>query len=66
MGDVAGHDRQAAATMAQIRNLLRGVAYGTRESPAATRAGRPRRNRRPAPGAAGDPARHGQRRRRAS
>ncbi|WP_416903991.1 PP2C family protein-serine/threonine phosphatase [Micromonospora echinospora] len=35
IGDVAGHDRQAAATMAQIRNLLRGVAYGTRESPAA-------------------------------
>jgi serine phosphatase RsbU (regulator of sigma subunit) len=39
IGDVAGHDRQAAATMAQIRNLLRGVAYGLRESPAAVLVG---------------------------
>ncbi|MFI6822808.1 PP2C family protein-serine/threonine phosphatase [Micromonospora sp. NPDC050187] len=39
IGDVAGHDRQAAATMAQIRNLLRGVAYGAREYPAAVLAG---------------------------
>ncbi|SCL26861.1 Serine phosphatase RsbU, regulator of sigma subunit [Micromonospora pallida] len=39
IGDVAGHDRQAAATMAQLRNLLRGVAYGLRESPAALLAG---------------------------
>lgn len=35
IGDVAGHDQQAAATMAQIRNLLRGVAYAVRKSPAA-------------------------------
>lgn len=27
IGDVAGHDQQSAATMAQVRNLLRGVAY---------------------------------------
>ncbi|MFE9957575.1 PP2C family protein-serine/threonine phosphatase [Micromonospora sp. NPDC005299] len=27
IGDVAGHDQQAAAAMAQIRNVLRGVAY---------------------------------------
>ncbi|MEU4565214.1 PP2C family protein-serine/threonine phosphatase [Micromonospora sp. NPDC023956] len=39
IGDVAGHDRQAAATMAQIRNLLRGVAYGRPASPAAVLAG---------------------------
>ncbi|MFG3579993.1 PP2C family protein-serine/threonine phosphatase [Micromonospora chersina] len=35
IGDVAGHDQQAATTMAQIRNLLRGVAYAVRKSPAA-------------------------------
>ncbi|MFC0033947.1 SpoIIE family protein phosphatase [Micromonospora chaiyaphumensis] len=33
IGDVAGHDQQAAATMAQIRNLLRGVAYAARKPP---------------------------------
>ena len=27
VGDVAGHDQQAAAAMAQVRNLARGVAY---------------------------------------
>lgn len=27
VGDVAGHDRRAAASMGQMRNLLRGVAY---------------------------------------
>ncbi|RKS71423.1 serine phosphatase RsbU (regulator of sigma subunit) [Motilibacter peucedani] len=27
VGDVAGHDRDAAALMGQVRNLLRGVAY---------------------------------------
>ena len=27
IGDVAGHDQQAAAAMAQVRNMLRGVAY---------------------------------------
>ncbi|BCL18118.1 PP2C family protein-serine/threonine phosphatase [Micromonospora sagamiensis] len=39
IGDVAGHDRQAAAAMAQIRNLLRGVAYGLEKSPAGVLAG---------------------------
>ena len=34
VGDVAGHDRHAAAAMAQIRNLLRGVAYADPGSPA--------------------------------
>ncbi|MDR7277373.1 PP2C family protein-serine/threonine phosphatase [Catenuloplanes atrovinosus] len=27
VGDVTGHDRSAAAVMAQVRNLLRGIAY---------------------------------------
>jgi serine phosphatase RsbU (regulator of sigma subunit) len=27
IGDVAGHDQQAAAAMAQVRNILRGVAF---------------------------------------
>lgn len=35
IGDVAGHDRQAAAAMAQVRNLLRGIAYTTGGHPAA-------------------------------
>ena len=35
IGDVAGHDRQAAAAMGQIRNLLRGLAYALAEPPAA-------------------------------
>ncbi|MET8833448.1 SpoIIE family protein phosphatase [Micromonospora sp. NPDC004540] len=35
IGDVAGHDQQAAAAMAQIRNLLRGVAYAAGKTPAA-------------------------------
>lgn len=34
IGDVSGHDRQAAATMAQVRNLLRGVSYTLQRSPA--------------------------------
>ncbi|WP_375486762.1 PP2C family protein-serine/threonine phosphatase [uncultured Jatrophihabitans sp.] len=34
VGDVAGHDRNAAATMAQLRNVLRGVAYTRQDSPA--------------------------------
>jgi serine phosphatase RsbU (regulator of sigma subunit) len=34
VGDVTGHDRQAAATMAQVRNLLRGAAYAEAGSPA--------------------------------
>jgi serine phosphatase RsbU (regulator of sigma subunit) len=34
VGDVAGHDRHAAAVMAQVRNVLRGVAYATGASPA--------------------------------
>ncbi|WP_433286688.1 SpoIIE family protein phosphatase [Micromonospora sp. CA-244673] len=33
IGDVAGHDQQAAAAMAQIRNLLRGVAYTVGKPP---------------------------------
>jgi serine phosphatase RsbU (regulator of sigma subunit) len=35
VGDVAGHDRDAAAAMAQVRNVLRGVAHGLQASPAA-------------------------------
>lgn len=35
VGDVAGHDSQAAAAMAQIRNLLRGIAIAAPGSPAA-------------------------------
>ena len=34
VGDVAGHDRDAAAAMGQVRNLLRGVAYTLLEPPA--------------------------------
>jgi PAS domain S-box-containing protein len=34
VGDIAGHDTAAAAAMAQIRNLLRGLAYDTDDSPA--------------------------------
>ena len=35
VGDVAGHDEDAAATMAQLRNLTRGVAQSVASSPAA-------------------------------
>ena len=35
IGDVAGHDQDAAAAMGQVRNLLRGVAYSIGEPPAA-------------------------------
>jgi serine phosphatase RsbU (regulator of sigma subunit) len=35
IGDVTGHDRYAAAAMAQVRNLLRGIAHSRRDSPAA-------------------------------
>jgi PAS domain S-box-containing protein len=35
VGDVSGHDRDAAASMAQLRNLLRGIAYAVTEPPAA-------------------------------
>lgn len=35
IGDVAGHDRNAAAAMGQVRNLLRGVAQALGEPPAA-------------------------------
>ncbi|MCW2818030.1 MAG: serine/threonine-protein phosphatase [Marmoricola sp.] len=35
IGDIAGHDRDAAAAMAQVRNLLRGLAYTMAEPPAA-------------------------------
>ena len=34
IGDVTGHDLEAAAAMGQLRNLLRGVAHVTGESPA--------------------------------
>jgi PAS domain S-box-containing protein len=34
IGDVTGHDRHAAAAMAQVRNILRGVAHSQPESPA--------------------------------
>ena len=33
IGDVTGHDREAAAAMAQIRNLLRGIAYESFDTP---------------------------------
>ena len=33
VGDVSGHDRQAAAAMAQIRNLLRGIAFTVHHPP---------------------------------
>jgi serine phosphatase RsbU (regulator of sigma subunit) len=35
IGDVTGHDRHAAAAMAQVRNVLRGIAHSRRERPAA-------------------------------
>jgi serine phosphatase RsbU (regulator of sigma subunit) len=34
VGDVAGHDRLAAAAMAQVRSLLRGIAYASEAAPA--------------------------------
>ncbi len=34
VGDVAGHDRNAAAAMAQVRNVLRGVAHAHGKPPA--------------------------------
>ena len=34
IGDIAGHDRDAAAGMAQVRNLLRGIAHTLGEPPA--------------------------------
>ncbi|MBB6629080.1 SpoIIE family protein phosphatase [Nocardioides sp. KIGAM211] len=33
VGDVAGHDQDAAASMGQLRNLVRGVAYSLQETP---------------------------------
>jgi serine phosphatase RsbU (regulator of sigma subunit) len=33
VGDVAGHDRHAAVLMAQVRNILRGIAYALRKPP---------------------------------
>ncbi|MEV4277822.1 GAF domain-containing SpoIIE family protein phosphatase [Actinoplanes xinjiangensis] len=35
VGDVTGHDIEAAATMGQLRNLVRGDAYGRDEEPGA-------------------------------
>jgi len=35
IGDVTGHDRHAAAAMAQVRNVLRGVAHSSQEAPSA-------------------------------
>ena len=34
VGDVCGHDREAAAAMGQVRNLLRGLAYSVQHPPA--------------------------------
>jgi len=34
IGDVSGHDRHAAAAMTQVRNLLRGISYTLRVTPA--------------------------------
>ncbi|WP_432571214.1 SpoIIE family protein phosphatase [Kineococcus sp. SYSU DK005] len=39
VGDVAGHDRDAAAAMGQVRNLLRGVSITLCEPPAAVLSG---------------------------
>jgi hypothetical protein len=39
VGDVTGHDADAAAAMAQVRNLLRGVAYTLEGAPADVLAG---------------------------
>jgi len=39
VGDVAGHDRVAAASMAEVRNLLRGVSFTLQEPPAAVMSG---------------------------
>lgn len=39
LGDVAGHDRDAAAAMAQLRNLLRGVSHAVGKPPAAILSG---------------------------
>ncbi|WP_432537212.1 SpoIIE family protein phosphatase [Kineococcus arenarius] len=39
IGDVAGHDRDAAAAMGQVRNVLRGVAHTMRRPPAAVLTG---------------------------
>jgi serine phosphatase RsbU (regulator of sigma subunit) len=39
VGDVTGHDRQAAAAMAQVRNLLRGISVTMQEPPAAVLSG---------------------------
>ncbi|WP_369055363.1 SpoIIE family protein phosphatase [Kineococcus terrestris] len=35
IGDVTGHDQEAAAAMGQVRNLLRGIGYSLEVSPAA-------------------------------
>ena len=35
VGDVTGHDGDAAATMAQLRNLIRGLSFDRDEGPAA-------------------------------
>ncbi|TFV64492.1 GAF domain-containing protein [Geodermatophilus sp. DF01-2] len=35
IGDVVGHDTEAAADMAQLRGLLRGIAYASADGPAA-------------------------------
>lgn len=35
IGDVAGHDRDAAAAMGQLRNMLRGIAFAVGEPPGA-------------------------------
>jgi len=35
VGDVTGHDREAAAVMGQVRNLLRGIGYTIGEPPGA-------------------------------
>jgi serine phosphatase RsbU (regulator of sigma subunit) len=34
IGDVVGHDTEAAASMGQVRGLLRGIAYDSADSPA--------------------------------
>jgi serine phosphatase RsbU (regulator of sigma subunit) len=50
VGDVGGHDQLAAAAMAQVRNLLRGIAHATQAAPAGVLAAVDRAVRDLAPG----------------
>lgn len=45
VGDVVGHDLEAAAGMAQVRNVLRAYAWSQQEPPARSSSGSTRRSR---------------------